>query len=74
LVADLSEAEFIDSTILRALAYAPREAAGHDRRELAIGAPHGCVARRLLTLTGIDRTIPTYETRAQAVAALTRGS
>jgi anti-sigma B factor antagonist len=69
-VVDLSEVEFIDSTILRALAYGRREAIEHDEHNFAIAVPPDSFARRVLALTGIDQAVPTFETRAQALAAL----
>jgi anti-anti-sigma factor len=69
-VADLTEAEFIDSTVLRALADGRRQAIEHAEHDFAIVAPPACAARRLLSLTGIDQAVPTFDTRADAVAAL----
>jgi anti-sigma B factor antagonist len=69
-VVDLSQAEFIDSTVLRALAYGQQEAEEHAEHEIAIVAPSGAFARRLLQLTGIDNLIRVFETRADALAAI----
>ena len=69
-VVDLSHVEFIDSSVLRALAYGRKEAVEHAEHEIAVVAPNGGLASRLLRLTGIDRMIPVYETRADAVAAI----
>jgi len=38
-VVDFSEVEFIDSTVLRALAYGRKEAVEHPEHELVIGRP-----------------------------------
>jgi anti-sigma B factor antagonist len=65
-IVDLTDAEFIESTLLRALAYRCARAEGDT---LAIVAPTGGLPRRLVTLTGVDKTIPTYEARAEALAA-----
>ena len=67
---DLSQTEFIDSTVLRALAYGEQEAADHAEHEIAIIAPSGTFASRLLRLTGIDKVIRIFETRADALAAI----
>jgi anti-anti-sigma factor len=67
---DFSKVEFIDSTVLRALAYGRKEAVEHAEHELVIVAPTGSFARRVLRLTGIDAMIGVYETRADALAAV----
>jgi len=69
-VVDLSEVEFIDSSVLRALAYGRKEAVEHAEHELVIVAPSGSFVSRVLRLTGIDRMIGVYETRADAIAAV----
>jgi anti-anti-sigma factor len=69
-VVDLSEVEFMDSTVLRALAYGRKEAVEHAEHELVIVAPSGSFASRVLGLTGIDAVIRVYETRTDALAAI----
>lgn len=69
-VVDLSHVEFIDSSVLRALAYGRKEAVEHEEHEMVIVAPSGAFARRVLCLTGIDKMIHVYETRAAALAAI----
>jgi len=69
-VVDLSQVEFIDSTVLRALAYGRKEAVEHAEHELVIVAPSGTFVSRVLRLTGIDAMIGVYETRADALAAV----
>jgi anti-anti-sigma factor len=69
-VVDLSEVEFIDSTVLRALAYGRNEAVEHAEHELVIVARNGSFVSRVLRLTGIDAKIGVYETRADALAAV----
>jgi anti-sigma B factor antagonist len=67
-VVDLSEAEFIDSTILGVLIGGHRQvtaAAG----SYALVAPSGGRPRRLLEMTRVADRIPVFETRADAVAA-----
>ena len=69
-VVDFSHVDFIDSSVLRALAYGRKEAVEHAEHEIAIVAPAGTFASRLLRLTGIDKMISVYETRADAIAAI----
>ena len=68
LVIDLGECEFIDSTGLAALLHGAKPAQNGESH-VAIVSPEGDV-RRMLELTAIDRTIPVYETLAQAVTAV----
>jgi len=56
-VVDLSEASFIDSTVVHALGYASVNA---DR--LSIVAPEDCVCRRLIDLVGLDGHARMFET------------
>lgn len=69
-VVDLSVVEFLDSSVLRALAYGRKEAVEHAEHEIAIVAPSDAFASRVLRLTGIDKMIQVYETRADALAAI----
>jgi len=69
-IVDLTDAEFIDSTVLSALVHSHARAAQKDDDALAIVAPPSGVALRLLTLARLDRTIPVYATRAEALAAV----
>jgi anti-sigma B factor antagonist len=69
-VVDLTEASFVDSSIAGALVRAWETAEGKEGSAVAICAPTGSVARRLLDLIGATRVIPTYETRADALARL----
>ena len=68
-VVDLSEVEFIDSTVLAALAYGHDQVAGHEEHSLAVVVSEGGVAGRLLTLTGLDRVPAAFETRDAAVVS-----
>ncbi len=68
-IVDFTDAEFIDSTVLAALAYGHGRAAERQKDTLAIVAPTGGLPRHLLTLTALDKLIPTYESRAEALAA-----
>lgn len=69
---DLSQCGFIDSTGLSLLVEAKRRLAD-DQRPFAVCCPDADV-RRLLELTGIDRAVGLYDSRADAVAALGNGT
>jgi len=69
-VVDLSEVEFIDSSVLRALAYGHQETVEHGEHELVIVASSGGFVRRVLRLAGLDQVIRVYERRADAQAAI----
>lgn len=66
LVADLSEVEFMDSTMLRELLSANRDLGGAGRH-FVLAAPQAAV-RRLLELTGTAELFRTAATREEAVA------
>jgi anti-sigma B factor antagonist len=66
LVADLSEVEFMDSTMLRELLSARRELGGAGRG-FVLASPQAAV-RRLLELTGTAGLFRTAGTREEAVA------
>jgi anti-anti-sigma regulatory factor len=63
-----TDAEFIDSSVLQALVDGQARAAENPEDTLAIVAPSGGLPRRLITLTALDKLIPTYEARAEALA------
>ena len=65
---DLSDCNFIDSTGLSLLVEAKRRLTDEDRR-FGVCCPDADV-RRLLELTGIDRAVGLFDTREQAVEAL----
>ena len=69
---DLSGCEFIDSTGLSLLVEAKRRL-GEEQRSFGVCCPDAEV-RRLLELTGIDEAVGLFETRDEAVAALSNGS
>ena len=69
-IVDLSEAAFIDSTVLRGLVYGYDQAAKHDEHTVLVVAPRGGVVRRLLDLTGLSKLLPVFESRAEALASL----
>ena len=68
-IVDLSEVEFMDSSVLRALAYGAAQAARHPQHHIGIVAPPDSQARRLLAVTGIDKHASIANTRADALAA-----
>jgi anti-sigma B factor antagonist len=69
---DLSDCGFIDSTGLSLLVEAKRRLA-EDERRFAVCCPDADV-RRLLELTGIDEAVGLFDSRDEAVAALSDGS
>lgn len=69
---NLSECSFIDSTGLSLLVEAKRKLAS-DERQFAVCCPDADV-RRLLELTGIDRAVGLYDTRDEAIQALSKAS
>jgi anti-sigma B factor antagonist len=69
---DLSDCAFIDSTGLSLLVETKRHLAEESRR-FGVCCPDPDV-RRLLELTGIDQAVGLFDTRAEAVAALSTGA
>ena len=69
---DLSDCSFIDSTGLSLLVETKRRLAEDDRR-FGVCCPDADV-RRLLELTGIDQAVGLFDTRDEAVAALSASS
>jgi anti-anti-sigma factor len=75
IVVDLTDVDFMDSSLISALVLARSVAKGDPRAALAVAMRSPpAVADRVFTLSGTARVIPTYPTRAAAVAALTRTS
>jgi anti-sigma B factor antagonist len=72
LLVDLSDCDFIDSTGLSLLVETKRRLA-EDRRRFGVCCADADV-RRLLELTGIDQAVTLFDTRAEAVAALSNGA
>lgn len=66
-VVDLTETEFIDSTILGVLIGGQRQASAASG-SYAFVAPSGGRPRRLLEMTRVADRIPVFETRADALA------
>ena len=69
-VVDLTEVEFMDSSVLRALAYGAEQAEEHPQHSIRIVAPRDGFPRRLLALTGVDKRVSISDTRAVALAAV----
>ncbi len=69
---DLSDCAFIDSTGLSLLVETKRHLA-EDARPFGVCCPDADV-RRLLELTGIDQAVGLFDTRDEAVAALSAGA
>lgn len=65
---DLSDCHFIDSTGLSLLVEAKRGLAD-EQRSFGVCCPDADV-RRLLELTGIDQAVGLFDTRSEAIAAL----
>ena len=66
-VVDMSDAQFIDSTILRALV----SVAGRSGDDgLAVVAPAGCEPLRLVQVTGLDTVLRICETCDAAIEAI----
>jgi len=64
-IVDMSQADSIDSTTLHVLIRARRQ-----RHAIALVAPTGSCARRLADLVSLADGIPTFQTRAEALAHL----
>jgi anti-anti-sigma factor len=69
-VVDLTDVEFMDSTVLQGILYGRDFTEQEAEHRLVLVVPEGGVARRLLELTNLDELISTYATRGEAVAAL----
>lgn len=69
-IVDLSEVAFMDSSVLRALAYGSKRASEHADDRIRIVAPPDSHPRRLLAMTGLDAHVPISDTRAEALTAI----
>ena len=69
-VVDLTDVEFMDSTVLQGILYGRDFTEQEAEHRLVLVVPEGGAARRLLSLTNLDRLIASYPTCAEAVAAL----
>jgi anti-sigma B factor antagonist len=64
-VVDLSQAEFIDSTVLGALIY------GHERRQpFGLVVPADCAAHRLCEIVELGGIVPVYASQPEALSDL----
>jgi anti-sigma B factor antagonist len=67
IVVDLSQAEFIDSTVLGAIIY------GHERRQaFGLVVPLGCPSHRLCEMVELGGIVPIYDSVPDAVADLVK--
>jgi anti-anti-sigma regulatory factor len=73
LAVDLSQATFVDSTVLGVIVASYRERAV-DAPPVAIVVADNYPGTRLVELIGVGSVIPTYRTRAAAVRALAGAS
>jgi anti-anti-sigma factor len=71
LVVDLSETEFIDSTIIHVLFESKQLAQEHGLR-VSLQLPADARVRRALEITGMLDVLPVYGTRAEAIEAVTQ--
>jgi anti-anti-sigma factor len=69
LVVDLSETEFIDSSIVHVLFESKQLTQEHGRR-VSLQLPADARVRRALEITGMLDVLPVYGTRAEAIDAL----
>jgi anti-sigma B factor antagonist len=70
-VVDLGAVSFMDSTALGALVHGVREL-DDAGRGVRVVLPRG-TARRVFELTTVDRVLPVAESRADAIASVSRG-
>ena len=68
LILDLSDATFIDSSVIREIVVASRSAR-HERRRFNVQAPAGRPIARRLRLMHLDRLVPVCHSRVEALAA-----
>jgi anti-anti-sigma factor len=70
-VVDLTDAAFIDSSIISVLVRYSRPAdSGHAWSQLAVVVPPEGVVRRILLLVSIDQVVPTFSCVSHATAAM----
>ena len=69
-VVDLGETTFVDSTILNALFHGYRRSQEKLEDALVVVAPPGSMARRILDLVGFGDVLPIYDSRNEALTAM----
>jgi anti-sigma B factor antagonist len=67
LLIDLEHTTYIDSAGINLLFSIGTELGGRQQRLLLVVAPQSNIAR-MLSITGLDAAVPTYPTRAEALA------
>ena len=67
IVLDLSDATFIDSSVIRTLITAHQRAESTAGEQLVIVAPQDGFPARVITLTGLQDHLPIYPDRATAI-------
>jgi len=68
-IVDLSNVEFLDSTVLANVVYGGAQAGRHAEHGFSVVAPPGSLARRLADLVALESTIGVYSNRDDAIAA-----
>ena len=71
-VLDLSDATFIDSTMVATVIVEHSHARHEANDEFVVVAPPDSPARHLFDLTGVDQVVNVYENRQTALAAVSR--
>jgi anti-anti-sigma factor len=70
IVIDLSDATFIDSSVLREMIVTQRRVNENEHEHLAVVAPRAGFAARLIAFAGANQVLSVFETRAEALKAL----
>jgi anti-anti-sigma factor len=70
MVIDLSDASFIDSTILSGLLQARERANQQSADELVVVAPPETMPRRVIDMLGLAARIPIFDSRQAALEAI----
>lgn len=69
-VVDLSDAVFIDSSIVGAILRGLRKAGHGENGALVVSAPPGTFARRVFEQAGLTDAVPLFDNRRDALASL----
>jgi anti-sigma B factor antagonist len=67
-IVDLSDVEFLDSTVLANVVHGREEARRHPEHGFSVVAPPGSFARRLTDLVSLDKTVAIFDDRDAAIA------